>query len=99
MQPKLDLIGQALTRDRGRRYGPDVVVTFPDCSPRNLDHRRKDDALDARLGLRTYNEIRKSRGLQPDTDPKFDQPILPQGWSARSASGQPRSADDRPCDR
>lgn len=77
VQPKLDLIGQALTRDLGRRYGPDVVVTFPDCSPRNLDHRRKDDELDARLGLRTYNEIRKSRGLQPYPDRRFDQPILP----------------------
>ena len=47
MQPKLDLIGQALTRDLGRRYGPDVAVAFPDCSPRNLDQRRKDDELDA----------------------------------------------------
>lgn len=37
IQPKLDLIGQALTRDLARRYGPDAVVSFPDCSPRNLD--------------------------------------------------------------
>jgi HK97 family phage portal protein len=77
LQPKLDLIGQALTRDLAGRYGPDVVVTFPDCSPRNLDQRRKDDELDARLGLRTFNEIRKSRGLDPFPDPKFDKPILP----------------------
>src|SRR5439155_1240384 len=51
IQPKLDLIGQALTRDLAARYGPDVAVSFPDCSPRNLDQRRKDDELDARLGL------------------------------------------------
>jgi HK97 family phage portal protein len=79
VQPKLDLIGQALTRDLGRRYGPDVVVTFPDCSPRVVEQRRKDDELDAKLGIRTYNEIRKSRGLQPFPDPRFDQPILPSG--------------------
>ena len=77
LQPKLDLIGQALTRDLGRRYGPDVVVGFPDCSPRNMDERRKDDELDAKLGLRTFNEIRKSRGLEPFADKRFDQPILP----------------------
>jgi hypothetical protein len=77
IQPKLALIGQALTRDLARRYGDDVVIAFPDCSPRNQDQRRKDDALDARTGLRTYNEIRKSRGLEPYTDPRFDQPILP----------------------
>ena len=29
VQPKLDLIGQALTRDLGRRYGPDVAMTLP----------------------------------------------------------------------
>jgi HK97 family phage portal protein len=79
VQPKLDLVGQALTRDLGRRYGPDVVVAFPDCSPRVVEQRRKDDELDARLGIRTYNEIRRSRGLQPFPDPRFDQPILPGG--------------------
>jgi HK97 family phage portal protein len=99
VQPKLDLIGQALTRDLGRRYGPDVVVAFPDCSPRNLDHRRKDDALDARLGLRTYNEIRKSRGLQPYADPKFDQPILPERRPLAPRAADRPPADDPPCDR
>src|SRR5262245_29143403 len=77
IQPKLDLIGQALTRDLGRRYGPDVVIAFPECSPRNQEQRRRDDELDARLGLRTYNEIRRSRGLEPYADAKFDRPILP----------------------
>ena len=53
IQPKLDLIGQALTRDLGRRYGPDLTIRFPACSPRNHDQRRKDDELDATLGIRT----------------------------------------------
>src|SRR4029079_6078971 len=39
VQPKLELIGQGRTRDRGRRYGDDVVVTCPDCSPRNQEQR------------------------------------------------------------
>jgi HK97 family phage portal protein len=77
VQPKLDLMGQALTRDLGRRYGPDLTITFPDCSPRNTEQRRKDDELDAKLGLRTYNEIRRSRGLLPFDDPRFDSPMLP----------------------
>src|SRR5207302_161602 len=75
VQPKLDLIGQALTRDLGRRYGEDVVISFPDCSPRNQVQRREDDALDARTGLRTYNEIRRSRGLQPYTHPRALPPV------------------------
>jgi HK97 family phage portal protein len=77
IQPKLDLIGQCLTRALGRRYGPDIGIGFPDCSPRNQEQRRKDDELDARTGLRTYNEIRRARGLLPYPDPRFDQPILP----------------------
>jgi len=77
IQPKLALIGQALTRDLGRRYGADIVISFPPCSPRNQDQRRKDDALDARMGLRTYNEIRRGRGLEPYPDARFDEPILP----------------------
>ncbi len=82
LQPKLDLLGQVLTRDLGRRYGPDVAVSFPDCSPRNQDQRRKDDELDARLGLRTFNEIRRGRGLDPFPDPRFDRPMLPKELAA-----------------
>lgn len=68
VQPKLELIAQALTRHLGRRYGADVCVTFPDCSPRAAETRRKDDEADARSGLRTVNEIRRGRGLKPLPD-------------------------------
>jgi HK97 family phage portal protein len=77
IQPKLELIGQSLTRALGRRYGPDTTITFPPCSPRNQEQQRKDDELDAKMGLRTYNEIRRGRGLLPFADKKFDEPILP----------------------
>jgi hypothetical protein len=53
-----------------------VVFAFPDCSPRNPAERRADDELDARTGLRTYNEIRRGRGLEPYSDPRFDQPMI-----------------------
>jgi HK97 family phage portal protein len=77
VQPKLDLIAQALTRDLARRFGTDVRIAFPECSPRNQDQRRADDELDARTGLRTFNEIRRSRGLRPYADARFDQPMVP----------------------
>jgi len=77
IQPKLELIAQALTRDLAGRFGPDVAIAFPDCSPRVQEDRRRDDELDAKWGLRTYNEIRKGRGLKPIADAKFDSPILP----------------------
>ena len=99
VQPKLDLIGQALTRDLGRRATARTWrSSFPDCSPRNLDQRRKDDELDARLGLRTFNEIRKSRGLEPFADPRFDKPMLPcelrrVGPPASASSGSTTSAE------
>jgi len=89
VQPKLDLIGQALTRDLARRYGPDLVISFPDCSPRNQDQRRQDDDLDARLGLRTYNEIRRARGLDPYPDAKFDVPMLPTAMGHSSTGDSP----------
>ena len=54
---------------------PDVVLAFPDVSPRNQDQRRKDDETDARLGLRTVNEIRRARGLDPYPDARFDKPF------------------------
>ncbi|MGL6075013.1 MAG: phage portal protein [Fimbriiglobus sp.] len=72
IQPKLDLLAQTLTRDLAPRFGPNVCVTFPDCSPRNHTERRQDDELDAKLGLRTVNEIRRARGLKPYPDPKYD---------------------------
>lgn len=75
VQPKLDLIGQALTRDLGNRFGPDVTVRFPDCSPRASERRRGEDESDARWGLRTVNEIRRGRGLRPFDDPQFDRPV------------------------
>lgn len=68
VQPKLDLIAQVLTRDLGQRYGPDIGVAFPDISPRNQSERRADDELDAKLGIRTINEIRAARGLEPLTE-------------------------------
>ena len=70
VQPKLDLIGQALTRDLGRRYGPDVAIDVPRllaAEPGATPAGRRD--WTRRLGLRTYNEIRKSRGLQPYPGP------------------------------
>jgi HK97 family phage portal protein len=76
VQPKLDLIAQALTRDLARRFGTDVTIAFPECSPRNQDQRRADDELDAKTGLRTFNEIRRSRGLRPYADARFDQPMV-----------------------
>ena len=80
VQPKLELIAQALTRDLARRFGPDVALAFPDCSPRDHDRRRQDDELDAKLGLRTVNEIRKSRGLKPYADGRFDRPMVAGDW-------------------
>lgn len=77
IQPKLDLIGQALTRALARRYDHDLVINFPECSPRNQEQRRHDDELDAKMGLRTYNEIRRARGLLPYPDAKFDSPLVP----------------------
>jgi HK97 family phage portal protein len=77
VQPKLELLSQALSRDLARRFGPDVRLRFPDCSPRNQEQRRLDDELDARMGLRTYNEIRQGRGLPPLSDPRFDVPMVP----------------------
>ena len=76
VQPKLELIGQSLTRDLAKRYGPDVAVSFPDCSPRAGDRERARDEADARLGLRTVNEIRRGRGLEPYADSRFDLPLL-----------------------
>src|SRR5262249_49813147 len=92
IQPKLALIGQALTRDLARRYGEHVAIAFPDCSPRNQDQRRKDDALDARTGLRTFNEIRKSRGLEPYADTRFDRPMLPAALD--QVKSEPRMGTD-----
>ena len=75
VQPKLELLSQMLSRDLGKRFGPNVCVGFPDCSPRTLEKQRQDDERDVTLGLRTVNEIRRSRGLPPFGDAKFDQPL------------------------
>jgi hypothetical protein len=92
IQPKLDLIGQALTKDLAKRFGPDTTIQFLDCSPRNQAQRRLDDELDAIMGLRTYNEIRRSRGLRPYSDARFDQPIVPE--SIQRPRSQTRSTGE-----
>ncbi len=96
VQPKLDLIGQSLTRDLARRYGSDVVVTFPDCSPRVAEQKRRDDETDARLGLRTVNEIRRGRGLEPVPDPRFDTPFNPDDRAQRPPRSGPRPSGSGP---
>jgi len=65
IQPKLDLIAQVLTRDLARRYGPDLAIAFPDVSPRQAEEQRLNDEMDAKLGIRTIDEIRRARGLEP----------------------------------
>lgn len=77
IQPKLDLISQILTRYLASRYGPDIGIEFPDCSPRLRQQQREEDEQDVRWGLRTINEIRRSRGWKPLPDPRLDQPLLP----------------------
>jgi HK97 family phage portal protein len=77
IQPKLDLIGQILTRYLASRYGEDIVIEFPDCSPRLRQQQRQEDEQDVRWGLRTINEIRQGRGWKPLPDPRLDQVLLP----------------------
>jgi HK97 family phage portal protein len=77
VQPKLELLSQTLTRDLGQRFGADLRIRFGPCSPRNHEQSRADDELDARLGLRTYNEIRRARGLPAYADARFDEPRVP----------------------
>ena len=46
-------------------------------------------AGDARTGLRTYNEIRRGRGLEPYADARFDEPMI---RIRRDAQSSERSA-------
>ena len=78
IQPKLDLIGQILTRYLASRYSEDILIEFPDCSPRLRQQQREEDEQDVRWGLRTINEIRQGRGWKPLPDPRLDQVLLPQ---------------------
>ena len=74
MQPKLDLIGQALTRDLGRRYGPDVADRVsPNARRATRTSAARTTSWTRRLGLRTYNEIRRVRGLRPVRRPAIRQ--------------------------
>ena len=69
VQPKLDLIGQALTRDLGRRLRAGRGDrASPTARRATRTSAASDDELDARTGLRTFNEIRRSRGLRPYAD-------------------------------
>jgi HK97 family phage portal protein len=77
IQPKLDLIGQILTRHLASRYGSDICIEFPDCSPRLRQQQRQEDEQDVRWGLRTINEIRRARGWTALPDPRCDQPLGP----------------------
>ena len=73
-------------RIAGSSFASRSQITY--CSPRNPAERRADDELDARTGLRTFNEIRRGRGLEPYVDPRFDEPIV----FSRDAESSERSA-------
>lgn len=85
IQPKLDLIGQILTRYLASRYGEDILIEFPDCSPRLRQQQREEDEQDVRWGLRTINEIRQGRGWKPLPDPRLDQVLLPRELAGNGA--------------
>jgi HK97 family phage portal protein len=76
VQPKLELIGQCLTRDLARRFADPLVVEFGDCSPRSRERQRAEDEADAKLGVRTINELRTARGLAPFADQRYDRPLI-----------------------
>jgi HK97 family phage portal protein len=74
IQPKLELIGQAIAKHLGPRFGNSLDVKFPKCSPTDEAARRADDELDERTGIRSVNEIRKARNLEPWPEPEYDRP-------------------------
>ena len=79
VQPKLELLGQVLTRDLGTRFGADIRIEFPDCSPRAEEARRTADERDVKSGVRTLNEVRRSRGLEPYAEAEYDRPFAALG--------------------
>jgi hypothetical protein len=99
IQPKLDLIGQILTRYLASRYGEDILIEFPDCSPRLRQQQREEDEQDVRWGLRTINEIRQGRGWKPLPDPRLDQVLLPReltgNWAEPAHMEQRRTSPRR----
>ncbi|MCX8139562.1 MAG: phage portal protein [Thermogemmata sp.] len=96
IQPKLDLIGQILTRYLASRYGEDILIEFPDCSPRLRQQQREEDEQDVRWGLRTINEIRQGRGWKPLPDPRLDQVLLPRELAGSWAEPAPREQHHPP---
>ena len=76
VQPKLDLIAQALTKTWAGGFGPDVTIAFPECSPRNQDQRRADDELDRRRA--SGRSMRSGgAGLSAVQRPEVRQPMVP----------------------
>ncbi|MCS7022321.1 MAG: phage portal protein [Gemmataceae bacterium] len=95
IQPKLDLIGQILTRHLASRFSQDIWIEFPDCSPRLRQQQREEDEQDMRWGLRSINEIRRGRGWKPLADPRFDQPLVPRELAPLASVGRKRRRRQR----
>lgn len=77
INPRLSLLGGILTEKLARRYGDDLVIYFPCCTPESADHELKEQSADFQFGALTPNERRALRGREPMRGPAYESGYIP----------------------
>lgn len=76
VKPRLRLIDGILTEKLARRFDENLVVFHEDPTPDDPTQLNADLTLDLQYGVRTYNEVRAVRGLEPYPH-GGDDPLVP----------------------
>lgn len=65
IEPPLSLLGDALQDELTPAYGGDLQLSIPAPNVNDQQQAEAELATDCQFGTRTYNEVRRKRGLEP----------------------------------
>jgi HK97 family phage portal protein len=65
VNPLLDFLGAEATQKLAWKYDRSLRIWFPEKTPNDPEHREKEIENDLRNGVRSVNEVRRVRGLEP----------------------------------
>lgn len=86
LKPLLQYIGETFTASVCIRWDDQLKLWWEDPTPQDPQQVNSDLSADGQHGIRTPNEWRSVRGLEPIENPLYDEPWVPQGFQPLSVA-------------
>lgn len=74
--PRLRFIAGRMTEKLAKRWDPNLLVWFPDCTPESWERELEESRLDGQLGAITPDERRAARGREEFNRPESQTPLV-----------------------